>query len=546
MEEQYFLFLLEVSGIQNFIFSSNNLRVNIGASSLIRAITDEWVNYLLIEKNTNFANHNLNSIELTVKGIETDNLDVEIIYIGGGNALMLFRYEAHIEEFTKALTRKALIEAPGINVAMAHLPFAFDIDNFKDKYSELRKTININKAEQAPPPLIMGLGVSARCSFSGKPAAMVWKDPGGNPQLISREVAAKLAQFSQGKHYLNQLTEGIQKAKNYEFISNFDDFGDKGISSYIAIVHADGNRMGERIKALGESLSFPKDNRKYIQLLRNFSKSSKEAAQKALSQTLTTFLDCIQTENGQQIIRRRQGVKPEYYQSLPKVHIHDHKLPFRPIVFGGDDVTFICDGRLGLAMAKEYLVNYNRQYLEEGLGQPQPAIGRAGIAITPSHYPFSRGYELAEELAGSAKSIGDNGMTQSLDWHFGTNGIIEPLKTIRSRSYKVDGKDIIMRPVSLSDASAYNFSSFEYIVKEFQVGDDWAKRRNKFKALIAKLRKGPDEVSAFLANARLPGLPCAIRLKSKDVEISNKGWAGSECYYFDALEAIDFYIPLED
>lgn len=83
MEEQYFLFLLEVSGIQNFIFSSNNLRVNIGASSLIRAITDEWVNYLLIEKNTNFANHNLNSIELTVKGIETDNLDVEIIYIGG-------------------------------------------------------------------------------------------------------------------------------------------------------------------------------------------------------------------------------------------------------------------------------------------------------------------------------------------------------------------------------------------------------------------------------------------------------------------------------
>jgi hypothetical protein len=28
-------------------------------------------------------------------------------------------------------------------------------------------------------------------------------------------------------------------------------------------------------------------------------------------------------------------------------------LPFRPIVFGGDDVTFICDGRLGLSLATQ-------------------------------------------------------------------------------------------------------------------------------------------------------------------------------------------------
>jgi hypothetical protein len=546
MEEQYFLCLLEVGGIQDFIFSSNNLQVNIGASSLIRSVTDKWVKSLLNNRNTNFVNRNLNSIELsTKKCIEKNNLDVEIIYVGGGNALMLFSNLAHIEEFTKELTLKALIEAPGLHLSIAHLPFVLDTDNFKIQYSELRKRINSRKAEYVPPPLIMGLGVSTRCSFSGKPAAMVWKDPGGNPRLISREVAAKLCMFSQGKQYLDQITEGIQKAQDYEFISSFDDFGDKGISSYIAIVHADGNRMGERIKALGENLSFPQDNREYIQLLRNFSKSSKEAAQKALSHTLEKLLICIQTENGEQIIRRRHDVKPEHYQSLPKVHIRHNKLPFRPIVFGGDDVTFICDGRLGLAMAKEYLENYNKQYLAEGFDQPQPAIGRAGIAITPSHYPFSRGYELAEELASSAKSIGDNGKFQSLDWHFGTNGIVEPLKAIRSRSYRVNEKDITKRPVRLFDSSAYNFCTFEYIVKEFQVGDAWAKRRNKFKALFAKLRNGGDEVIAFRSNARLPDLPCNNQLESLDVDISKKGWAGSECYYFDTLEAMDFYVPLE-
>jgi hypothetical protein len=27
-------------------------------------------------------------------------------------------------------------------------------------------------------------------------------------------------------------------------------------------------------------------------------------------------------------------------------------LPFRPLVYGGDDVTFVCDGRLGLVLLK--------------------------------------------------------------------------------------------------------------------------------------------------------------------------------------------------
>lgn len=544
MTDQYFLFLLEVGGIQDFIFASNNLQVNIGASALVRTITDVWIKELLNDKKTNFLDLNdAVSLELSEEHIENDDLNVEIVYIGGGNALLLFKTEEDIHAFTAELTKKALINAPGINLAFEQTSIQLKKDNFKEKLSFLRKDLNIKKAASVPLPSIMGLGVSARCAFSGRPAAGIWKDPGGSPRLVSQEIIAKLNHFNQGKIFLNQLTEHIHEIEGYDFVTNSDDFGDKGTSSYIAIVHADGNRMGERIKKLGDVFSFPMDNRKYINLLRAFSESSKAAANKALILTLEKLVGAIQDDKDGQFIQRKLDVQTEHMQSLPRVNIRKKMLPFRPIVFGGDDVTFICDGRLGLALAKEYLGNYGSQIIE---GDNKLAVGRAGVAITPSHYPFSRGYELAEELAGYAKQAGKEGSVQSLDWHFGTNGIVESISTIRSRSYQVAGKDLTMRPVCLSgnNGDIYDFSTFETIVKEFQVGEKWAKRRNKVKALPGLLRGGGEKVSAYLENALLPDLPRDSRLMQFD-DLKRTGWLVDKCIYFDALEAMDFYVPLE-
>lgn len=545
MTDQYYMYLLEVGGIQDFIFSSNNLQVNIGASGLVRAVTDIWIKEILNDKKTNFKDTgDASSHEFIKVSIENDNLDAEIIYIGGGNALILFRDELFIEKFTRSLTRKRLLEAPGINLTFSYLPFSLKMDDIREKYSALRKELSIKKTKEVPHPSIMSFGVTARCVYSGKPAAGLWKDPGSKSKLVSQEVMTKLENFPQGNRYLDQLVQGLEMKSKYEFITNFDDFGEKGTSSYIAIVHADGNRMGERIKALGNGLDLPKDNRKYIEILRAFSQSSKDAATNALRLTITKLVNSIQNDNGVQIIRRKNEVSDDQLQSLPKVIIKNNKIPFRPIVFGGDDVTFVCDGRLGLALAKEYLTNYGNQDLEEGRDVKEKAVGRAGIAITPSHFPFSRGYELAEELSGYAKLVGEDGKKQSLDWHFGTNGIVESIKDIRQRGYKVNENDLTMRPVRLSDPTEYDFETFEFLIKEFQVGEKWASRRNKVKALPGLLREDGAKLSAFLDNARLPDLPADSKLKQIS-GLTRQGWAGAKCYYFDALEAIDFHIPLE-
>ena len=552
MDNTFYLYLLEVGGIQDFLFSSNNLQVNIGASALVRAITDDWIIALLSGKNIN-VQYVPDCAKLTFSDqiIERNNLDAEIIFIGGGNALILFKDEGLIHQLDQELTRRTLIEAQGISLVSEYMEVDLSADNLKEKNAELHKKLSIKKAAVQKQSALLGLGVSARCVFSADPAAGIWKDPGQNPRRVSDGVISKLKYIPLAKKYLADITEAVDGFRdlNYGFMSNFDDFGEKGVSSYIAIVHLDGNRMGKRIENLGRDFNFPRDNRKYLELLRSFSESSKSAAKNALVATLEKLLKSLEDDQGLYFIQQKYNsagdrlVNPEK-STLPRVNVVVNTLPFRPLVFGGDDVTFICDGRIGLALAKEYLLSYGSQFLEEGVEPKEAPVGRAGIAIIPNHYPFAQGYALAEELSGYAKKARDDGTEPSLDWHIGKNGIVKPLGDIRKSQYKVDCGDLLMRPVKLSNASEYDFSTFEYIVRSFQSAREWKERRNKVKALYAIMREGGDKVASFLVNGDLPPLPTDAKLQALS-NLSQIGWNNRQCYYFDALEALDFYIPLE-
>lgn len=553
MDNTFYLYLLEVGGIQDFLFSSNNLQVNIGASALVRAITDDWIIALLSGKNINVQYvPDCTKLTFSDRIIERDNLDAEIIYIGGGNALILFKDEGLIHQLDQELTRRTLIEAQGISLVSEYMEVDLSADNLKEKNAELHKKLSIKKAAVQKQSALLGLGVSARCVFSADPAAGIWKDPGQNPRRVSDGVISKLKYIPLAKKYLADITEAVDGFRdlNYGFMSNFDDFGEKGVSSYIAIVHLDGNKMGKRIENLGRDFNFPRDNRKYLELLRSFSESSKSAAKNALVATLEKLLKSLEDDEGLYFIQQKYNsagdrlVNPEK-SMLPRVNVVNvNKLPFRPLVFGGDDVTFICDGRIGLALAKEYLLSYGTQFLEEGVEPKEAPVGRAGVAIIPNHYPFAQGYGLAEELSGYAKKARDDGTEPSLDWHIGKNGIVKPLGDIRKSQYKVDSGDLLMRPVKLSNASEYDFSTFEYIVRSFQSAREWKERRNKVKALYAIMREGGNKVASFLVNGDLPPLPTDAKLQALS-NLSQIGWNNRQCYYFDALEALDFYIPLE-
>jgi hypothetical protein len=63
--------------------------------------------------------------------------------------------------------------------------------------------------------------------------------------------------------------------------------------------------------------------------------------------------------------------------------------------------------------------------------------------------------------------------------------------------------------------------------------------RNKVMALRDALRGGPETTKRFIAarllEAQLPQIPSCT---------TDNGWIGGHCAYFDAIEAMEFFIPL--
>ncbi|MDW8300382.1 MAG: hypothetical protein RML95_13710, partial [Anaerolineae bacterium] len=233
-------------------------------------------------------------------------------------------------------------------------------------------------------------------------------------------------------------------------------------------------------------------------------------------------------------------------------------LPIRPIVFGGDDTTFVCDGRIGVALAVEYLRAFEHEAREDSqlktlLAQLKILEGLtacAGVAIVKSHYPFARAYALSEDLCSEAKKFRRRVGLQggALDWYFSTSGLYADLGDMRAREYHVPSGSLTLRPVATSKEDkekvhAHHWSVIEWLTKKFQSGD-WSEKRNKAKLLRDALRQGPQAVSRFREvyvgrdkYGTEEDLPPFYGFEN--------GWCEGLCGYFDALELMDIHISLQ-
>ncbi len=236
-----------------------------------------------------------------------------------------------------------------------------------------------------------------------------------------------------------------------------------------------------------------------------------------------------------------------------KVPVNNDKLPFRPLVFGGDDVTFVCNGQLGLSLAAMYLKAFEKETSKIKLPDMHAC---AGIAIVKNHYPFARAYSLSEELCSSAKKEyrQDDSDCSALDWHFAPSGLSGSLGAIRNREYCIrriseKGKkqeySLTMRPLRLRSSHGdqtgrYWENGIERVIRAFKSGE-WEEKRNKVKGLYAALREGPEKTKTYRDNFRLPKLPELVPGAAKTLE---NGWQGRQCVYFDAIELMDHYVPL--
>lgn len=529
---KYTLTVIDTKSIQKYIFGTNKLQQNAGASYLVDCATKNWVVDCLPRP------HNVIDIDATDTGkkfseqkIEDGKLASELLYTGGGNAVVLFKNRDLAVEFAGSLTRKVIQKAPGLEIILVHRDIDWQNESLNDVLQQAMEDLAKRKADRFTSTPQLGLGVTASCVYTGLPAVDYEKDTEKDTgRIISAEVKAQIEAAEEAHKRL----ENLLGLNDYKIPKDFEDFGrTRGESSYIAVVHIDGNQMGMRIKDYIQQNS--SDN-SLISALRKFSNSIEKTAQEVLKKTTGLLVNAIeQDEKGNKKI-------------AGTIELRENKIPFRPIVFGGDDLTFVCDGRLGLTLASYYLRESSKSNLED----EKPFYCRAGVAVIKTRFPFARGYALAEELCASAKKriaelrdLGEDSAT-AMDWHFATGGQLEDLESVRKREYTVkEGELLYMRPVSLfCDSEDWrSWTTFEKIVREFKEGEKWKDRRNKVKALRETLRTGSGEaVEYFLKAYSLTGLPDIPGMP----EMKRRGWQAGRCGYFDAIEAMDFYISLEE
>ena len=517
------------ASIQRYVFQSNRLKENIGASYLAKY----WLEEGLLDS-IKQAGHTIDtttwdtyqenpSMSPPEKPVDMTK-NVTLIYVGGGNAALLCENREVAIEAVKTWSHKLLKNAPGLRVAVGYA----DVENsLAEAYRSALD--NLDSCEEALPfgDTLYGLPVVRSCTTTGLPASVLSKED-NNEEWISQSAACKRKQVGSerkpgvAQRGIRQEFESVLKEEQH-FVVELNKLGGRKGESHIAVVHADGNGMGG---LLIDVVNRGGGDADFLHHIRAFSASVAHLSKNALQETLQHLQDAL----------------PSLKDDLS---LEDKKIfPLRPIVYGGDDLTFVCDGRLGFDLAAFYLKAFSKGTIKV-CGGDKPVDACAGVAIVPTKFPFARAYHFAEELCGLTKAyLRQEGLTDSswLDFQIIQEGATRSVSALRAAQYQsLEGQSLHQRPYKVPE----QWDVFVSILKEFQ-SQKWP--RSRAKGLLQVLTQGPKATQHFVEGAqwRDINLPDVAGLDSNEKQI---GWKGegteSTTSYFDPLEALDFYLEVK-
>ncbi len=480
-----FLNVLEVSKKQYYIFKSNRLKENIGASEVIAFVTEELPQELCSKNN----------------GIPINS--------GGGSSVFYFENNEDSEEFSKEYSLFLLKNFPSLEFFIARNEYCPDKDSIIEKTSELYGKLENKKGKRDQYSYISDFGICEKCSSTRLPA--VGKD-NTTGRYYSGEVKSKIVMYDKNEDSIKQ------------FAVDLKDLGiSKNKKSYIAITHIDGNRMGKRIKILRDKYKdkYIQDNAKeinkqYVFELKQFSEGIKNAFENAFDKVVDTIKS-----------------KSDYLKEKG-LDMKEGILPIRKIILAGDDVCYMTDARIALDCACIFISELEKHSI---LGEKITAC--AGIAMVKNKYPFFKTYELSEELCKNAKtSIEENSIESRMDWHIVQGEYNNNLDEIRYTAYKAfDGKNLSLRPLVVSkDSNAENhYLLFKKDIEKINAGNI---ARSKIKGMLMEIKKGEKQLDTYIEINQLYSALGPHRIGSKSGFVRNK------CILLDSIETMDYFIPL--
>jgi hypothetical protein len=321
-----YLYGASVQGIQEFIFATNQLKDIVGASEIIKKL-DSMIN---------------------------DYKPDTIIVSAAGNIKAVFNKKEDVEKLVLEFPKIIMQMGYGITISQAVVEIDGEFDA-KVHINELEKKLKIQR-NRPTIPLDMSINIMKLNPKTAKPAILQEKES------EALDIATKQKRDANTNFFKNNKT--AREFKNLSDLSNG--------KNKIAIIHADGNGLGEMI---------PKLKDKGIEIS-EFSKQLDYATKQAFKDAVT------------------------------------NKIKYRDVVLSGDDLTLICDANDAITITKNFLENFET-YTKEEIGEKLTAC--AGIAYCNEKYPFHYAVSLAEELCSQtkkhAKKINEELAPSSLMFH---------------------------------------------------------------------------------------------------------------------------------
>jgi hypothetical protein len=313
----------------------------------------------------------------------------------GGHFIAVFEDRKAAEDFQRGAEEIVAANLPGVLFDVAVKPFGLDEKERRDL---------------APPMEVhlLDLPVLQVCQETGTGIA---SDSGQKSDWVSRSVTRRMAwgdKFYEGntRDVVGLLRQhGLYPDAQMNWKSPAD-LGDLTSGDYLALVHADGNRIGLRYnewkkKAPADPVAKEAHGQAFYHSMRV---AVRRALMAAIEQTFTY---------------------PNGFR------------PYEILMLGGDDLLLACRTNMALEFARRYGCALECHLLADG----KPADAAIGVAVAKCTYPLHRLQELAESLAASAKrlyrALPENEKCSVVDWQVITQSWFADVAGARQESERL-------------------------------------------------------------------------------------------------------------
>ena len=514
--------MYDIRGIQDYIFRTNKVVDIIGASVLVENIISNGLKEIRKESQDPESEY-LIDWEGTPLCMDKK---MEVLFIGGGNAYVLYEKGSICERYNRRLARYILDKTYSLQLAVAYVE---KTESYQQDYDRLQMEMARVKNEM-PFTRPMGAPSIVRTeAVTGYPLTTKVRTPAGS-EWVSTETALK--------------RENVPKEKEKTVDKIFDNMvAEKGKDSVLAIVHIDGNNMGARIRSLTENIT---DYKKAVATVRKISANIR-----------TSF----------------EAVYDQMEQYLEDKNLSKNKL-IRKIIVAGDDITFICQGRLAISLVQYFTKEITGKVLYSENDTPTQAELEkygfsvcAGIAFINSHFPFHDGYQVAEACCESAKKRaklvtrrepeGENGIVGNwLDFQICRHINSADLAEARRINYKISENEKLDRRPYYIPYGIYTDGLFNKMDKrngdcgigcliEYIQYFTTDIGRSIAKTLRGAYSGGSLAVDEYLTFLDSRGYNLPDRGKSTKGFVQLTGEDVRRAVWYDALEVMDLYMDLK-